>query len=210
LEKLANKGKKDLNGNSPLMTTPVSPNVSSSSPAISSNSPVVGFKPHSPSSPHSAGKLVENRPPNLSLPAPSKENYVVSTRMKGILTVVRETLHEAKEFADSRILPPTSESSSLPGSSLFQASASILDLYRALYPVAFSGLLQSLEGPMRYSNNCLYLSVEIEVLAKELCGPGVETVKQRLGECEHALKLSSDSWYGDAIVSFVPTIWSSL
>ncbi|KAF9073312.1 hypothetical protein BDP27DRAFT_1216330 [Rhodocollybia butyracea] len=199
LEKLANKGKKDLNGNSPLMATPVSPNLSSSSPAISSNSPVVGFKPHSSPSQPSVGKLVEKRPPKLSVPTPSKENYVVSTRMKGILAVVRETLHEAEEFVDSRILPATSESNSVPGSSLFQTSASILDLYRALYPVAFSGLLQSLEGPMRFSNNCLYLSAEIEVLAKELRGLGVEIVKQRLDECSRALKLSSDSWYGDAI-----------
>ncbi|KAJ4475078.1 hypothetical protein J3R30DRAFT_3506442 [Lentinula aciculospora] len=208
LEKLANKGKKGLNGNSPMnspsMSTQFSPNISSSSPAVSSPSfnikPTQSTSPTQPSLltfPSTASKLVEKRPPDLSFSAP-KESYLVSTRMKAIVVLVKETLRECREFIDSQLLS-AHESISAPGTTLYQTAVSILDLYRALYPVAFSGILQSLEGPMRFSNNCLYLSTEVEIIGKEFRGLNVETVKGRLGECGHALKLLSESWYGDAI-----------
>ncbi|KIK61807.1 hypothetical protein GYMLUDRAFT_42852 [Collybiopsis luxurians FD-317 M1] len=203
LEKLANKGKKALNGNSPmsspLVAAPVSPNVASAK----ISPPVKALQSHSPQqlSLPSTDKLVEKRPPNLSFSAPPpKEIYVVSTRMKGILSLVREALRESREFANSRLLPPTlSGQAGSPGSTLFTTSGSILDLYCALYPVVFSAQLQSLEGPMRFSNNCLYLSGEIQAIERDLRGPEVESVKNRLDESARTLNLLGQSWYGDAV-----------
>ncbi|KAJ3929915.1 MAG: hypothetical protein NXY57DRAFT_922396 [Lentinula lateritia] len=211
LEKLANKGKKGLNGNSPMnspsMAMAFSPNVSSPSfsPAIASpsfNAKVTQSaspsQPSLPSLPSAASKLAEKRPLDLSISAP-KESYLVSTSMKDIVALVQETLREGREVGDSKLLSPAHESSSAPGSILYQTAVSILDLYRALYPVVFSGILQSLEGPMRFSNNTLYLSTEIDIIVKELHGSNVQTVKERFSECGRAFKLLSESWYGDAI-----------
>ncbi|KAJ3784837.1 hypothetical protein GGU10DRAFT_293448 [Lentinula aff. detonsa] len=201
LEKLANKGKKGLNGNSPMnspsIATPFSPNVSSS-PAISSPSfNTKAALPSHTSIPSAASKLSDKRPPDLSFSSP-KETFLVSSRMKDIVALVQETLREGRELSDSRLLS-TPESSSSPGTTLYQTAASILDLYRALYPVVFSGILQSIEGPIRFSNNCLYLGTEVETIGKDLHVSNVEALKGRLSECEKAFKLLGESWYGDAI-----------
>ncbi|KAJ3826774.1 hypothetical protein F5880DRAFT_1542189 [Lentinula raphanica] len=204
LEKLANRGKKGINGNSPMnspsIPMPSTPNVPSS-PAIPSTSSKTKGSPSPSSLPHAsnATKVPDKRPPDLSF-SPPKELYLVSSRMKDIVALVRETLKEGHDFCGSRLLSAP-ESSSPSGTILFQTAASILDLYRALYPVVFSGILRSIEGPVRFSNNCLYLSTQVEAIGKELHGSNTQTqsVKGRLDECGQAFKLLSESWYGDAI-----------
>ncbi|KAF5387324.1 hypothetical protein D9757_005736 [Collybiopsis confluens] len=197
LEKLANKGKKGLNGNSP-MTSPVVGVPVSHSP-MKAASPGKVPRTQSPSQPllPSTDKISEKRPPNLTFSAPpTKEKYIVSTRMKDIATYVQENLREGREFAESRLISNQSSSS---GSTLLTTSSSIVDLYCALYPVVFGAQLQSLEGPMMFSNNCLYLSGEIDAIGKDLKGLAAETVKDRFEECSRGLKILGDSWYEDAV-----------
>lgn len=167
------------------------------------------------------------RPPNLTTSAappkpPPKEVYLVSSRMNDILLLVRETLRESKEFAFAsadqgllklRTRPPSPShllsSSPVPGSILYQTSAIILDLYRALLPVVLSAQSESLrlEWPMRTSNNCVYLSGEVQLLKRELEGGSgfegemVKVFGGRFDECGHAFKVLGDSLYSDAIVS---------
>lgn len=197
LEKLANKGKKNLNGhsltNSPVVSSPLSPHKNHLSPM----SP---FKPPSspalPSTATSSVASAKSRPPKLVPPAPPKESYLVSSRMKEILAIVENVLNEGIQFSSSRIIP-TSEGDLSPGTLLLQSAPSVLDLYRALYPVVFGSQLQSsMQAPIRFSNNCLYLSQEVEKLENRST-----LVKDRLSECRHRLRVLSDSWLDDAIVS---------
>ena len=109
---------------------------------------------------------------------------------------MEDVLNEGLEFTSSSIVHAL-ESASVPGTVLLQTAASVLDLHRALYPVVFGAELRSsLQGPIRFSNNYLYLSQEIERL--ETTSP---VAKERLAECRHRLKVLSETWLDDAIVS---------
>ncbi|THV02478.1 hypothetical protein K435DRAFT_775475 [Dendrothele bispora CBS 962.96] len=176
LEKLANKGKKTMNGASPM------------SPAVKAPpSPIAPTALHSAS----ATSAPEKRLPQLDVSSP-KETFKVSERMNDILGIVRDVLREAQELIDSRLVSPGQVYSN-PGSTLFQTAPAVLDLYRALYPVVFSAQMESIEGPMRFSNNSLYLSQEVAKIADTNAG----TAKERLVESSRILKVLGDSWYED-------------
>ncbi|KAJ7759219.1 hypothetical protein B0H16DRAFT_1885130 [Mycena metata] len=216
LEKLANKGKKNLNGSSPMGSPIPSPVSARSSPA-----PITSAKfppPKSAPAPPAPAKEKERHPPPpLAPPAPiPKETYLVSARMRQIIVIVEDVLVEGRTFATSNVLPPppsSTESSgpSPPGTLLLQSAASAVDLYRALYPVKFAARLKAgsggSEAPMRFSNDCLWLSGEVARL--EVAGAGSApgkggqqlppAVKERLGECRHRLKVLGDSWFADTV-----------
>ncbi|KAJ7281438.1 hypothetical protein C8J57DRAFT_1433387 [Mycena rebaudengoi] len=191
LEKLANKGKKNLNGGSPMASPALS--ASTSSPIPTPLTPVRAPPPPAVKSP-------EKRPPRLSTSVVvPKESYLVSGRMRQIINIVEDILGEGKKFASSKIFPPL-ETSSPPGTVLLQSAASILDLYRALYPVKFAGRLKSSpDAPMQFSNDCLYLSGEIARVESHAHGNDLAPVKDRLGDCKHRLKVLGDSWFEDTV-----------
>ena len=198
LEKFSSKGKKvKVNGESPL-TPPVTSPIKVS--PISSSIHHHGAP--SPAPAMSVGK----RPRKLTAVNVPSETYLVSGRMKHIINMVDDVLSEGKELAASEIFSSSTESSAAPGTTLFQSASSILDLFRALYPVKFNtGLGSSPERALRFSNDCLYLSGEIEQIEHR---NGVAMVKEKLLECKDRLKVLGDSWFEDTIVCapspFVP------
>lgn len=152
-------------------------------------------------------KIPEKRappPPQISTKqvSPPKETYLVSGRTQVVIRLVEDALSEAREFASSNLFPtPSSSSSAPPGTLISQSALSILDLYRALYPVIFgSHFTLSSELAMRFSNDCLYLSEEatrISEAAGNLDGIPLE----KLHLCRDNLKVLGESWYMDTIVS---------
>ncbi|KAJ7334235.1 hypothetical protein DFH08DRAFT_302683 [Mycena albidolilacea] len=191
LEKLANKGKKHLNGNSPLASPALS------APTSSANRTPAPAPPSSP--PPAPAAPPEKRPPRLKAVAVLKESYLVSGRMRQIINIVEDVLAEGQNFAASKILPPI-ETSSAPGTVLLQSAASLLDLYRALYPVKFAGRLKTApDAPMLFSNDCLYLSGEIARMEAAGAAKNLAPVKDRLVECRTRLKVLGDSWFEDTV-----------
>lgn len=152
---------------------------------------------------------VKSRPPpnvsSLSLANPPKEMYLVSMRTKEIIKLVQDVLHEGEEFATAKIISSCSpkraesSSSSRPGTLLLQTATSILDFFRALYPVRFgSDLAGDPKMAMRFSNDCLYLSGEVGKL--EIKQHGLHSMEEKLGDCKDHLKVLGDIWYDDTIV----------
>ncbi|KAF8916015.1 Centromere/kinetochore Zw10-domain-containing protein [Mucidula mucida] len=173
---LFKKDKKHLNGHSPSTSSPIIP-----SPSISS-----------PSVPQKPPEKQDKRPPNL---APPKESYLVSSQMQEILGMIENVLNEGTHLAESRIF----STSVSPGTLILLTAPSILDLYRAMTPAVFGKELQtSLNAPMMFSNNCLYLSSALDKIE-----PGA--AKERLRDAQRRLKVLGDSWYSDTVVSFKPS-----
>ncbi|EPQ56262.1 hypothetical protein GLOTRDRAFT_115586 [Gloeophyllum trabeum ATCC 11539] len=120
----------------------------------------------------------------------SKESYLVSNRVKDVLDIVRSVVQESKEYTASKIFSPASTSHPR-GTVLMQTASLVLDLYRALYPVKFLPELdESASRSMRFSNDCLYLGVELEKAAF-----GTASVKEKISECQSRLKVLGDSWF---------------
>lgn len=118
-----------------------------------------------------------------------KEFYSVSSGMQDIAELVESVIFESSEFSRSNLLatylpalnPGTSASltsGGAPGSVILNTVPSILDLFRAIYPLRFHSELESgnrswkgagksasTEGIMRkaiqFSNDCLYLEERI-------------------------------------------------
>jgi centromere/kinetochore protein ZW10 len=198
LEKAANKGKKRLSENSPMDSPEISTPLSSDhSLASGSILPKTGSE-HTPS---------EKQPSGGAIQVP-KESYSVSGRMRRVIRIVEDVLNEGKQFTAAKMFPP-SESTSAPGSVILQSASSILDLHIALYPVKFSKDLAFPECGMQFSNDCMYLSGEVErvrnAAAMDMNVPAV--VQERLSECTKRHKLLADSWYHDVIVRPFP--WCS-
>ncbi|KAK0202563.1 hypothetical protein DFS33DRAFT_910256 [Desarmillaria ectypa] len=161
LAKAANKGKTNVNGN-----TPTNPQQTAAH--------TVSHKPP------------EKRPPKLTL----TETYLVSGQVMEILKIVEDVLNEGAELAASNIFP----SFKLPmGNLLLQTAPSVVDLYKALHPVVFSGELKTaLDAPLRFSNDCLYLSQELERI-------DAGAAKDRMQESQHRLEILGNSWLDDTI-----------
>ncbi|CAK5267741.1 unnamed protein product [Mycena citricolor] len=185
LQKLANKGKHHLNDSSPLASPGVSTPMSTGSTRFATPSPPPNALPP-------ADKSMGKRPPALATAVVvPKETFTVSGRMRQILAVVRDILSEGQQFAVSKILSAP-EGSSVPGTVIHQCAPTVLDLFRALYPVKCAGALKSSAAAMQFSNDCLYLSDELLRLE---AGPA----KDRLDECRHRLKVLGDSWFQETV-----------
>lgn len=197
LEKQASKHKKPLNGNS-FTNSPPMPFSTPPRPPQHAFPPTSELqKSDKPPMPHVAPK---HQTPNYAKPPIHKETYIVSGRLKRLVRRVEDVINEGKQFAASSLFS-TSQGSSPPGTILFQSASSILELYQALYPVKFRKEVESTERSMRYSNDCFYLSEQIGRLEKEATGQPL--LMDRLNECSRHLKVISDSWFYDAIVSFI-------
>jgi centromere/kinetochore protein ZW10 len=129
----------------------------------------------------------------------SKESYLVSARTRDIISVVGRILQEAKELLTSNIFL---SASSPPGTMLSQAALSPLDLFRALYPVTFAADLSfSPAHSMRFSNDCIYLSIEVGKMSTS--HPDLIALKDRWREYQDHLKSLGDSFFEDNLVSFL-------
>ncbi|KZT67377.1 hypothetical protein DAEQUDRAFT_713635 [Daedalea quercina L-15889] len=142
--------------------------------------------------------------PALPKPAPVpppvlKETYMVSGRTKELVRHVESILEEGEELVASGLLASHQSPTSPTGSVILQAAPLTLDVFRAVYPVTFSAILQqSPKQAMRFSNDCLYLSIEVWHIRQALEGSAA-TVSKKLQECGERLKLLGESWYSDVI-----------
>ena len=194
LEKAANKGKKRPSEafpkGSPEMSTPPSFNHSPTPLSLRpAPTPLKTGPEHTPSRKQSQSGATQVY----------KESYLVSGRMKRIIHILEDVLNEGKHFASAEVFP-ISESASAPGKLILQAAPSILDLHAALYPVKFNKDLAFPERGMQFSNDCLYLSGEVERVRNATAGGMPALVQERLSECTERYKLLADSWYHDVIV----------
>jgi len=188
LEKIANKGKKHLNGTS--TSSIPSPEIPASRPLFQSSR-----TPHTATSP--VAPLDLGRQPAVARSL-AKESYAVSLRTKRIISLVEDILEEGKQFIASS---PALSSSAFPGSTILFTAPSVLDLHRALYPVTFEKQVALPEGGMRFSNDCFYIVCAIERIERRLSGDVARVVGERFEECAHFYKVLGDSWYHDVIVS---------
>jgi protein transport protein DSL1/ZW10 len=84
------------------------------------------------------------------------------------------------------------------GKLLAAAAPSILDLYRALYPIAHSSLLaQDSNLVMRWSNDCKFVSTEVTRLRHR---HGLASLEERWSETVDRLDTLGDSYYETAVV----------
>jgi protein transport protein DSL1/ZW10 len=159
---------------------------------------------------HPSSKLTEKKPTGLHVNPVPVETYSVSNRAHEIATLVKGTLDEGRALADSRLFVQFLSSISFPlvngpqssftqGSLLTASASSILDLYRALYPVAFMQTLQgSSSKAMQFSNDCAYLHSEISKLNPISSN---DASWERFTDSTERLKVLGESWYIDTVVS---------
>ncbi|KXN87429.1 hypothetical protein AN958_08860 [Leucoagaricus sp. SymC.cos] len=209
LEKLANKAKKPVNGRDAGSSTPTD---TPPLPKQQSHPPISGSMHHNDdgwlnsSSPAPASAPTPaKRPPELKMNVTAKESFAVPARAKQLIRAVGNLIDECKQFQASSLFPlypdATSSSPSQPGTILSQTSASLIDLYIAMYPVKFSTeLSDSAQKGMLFSNSCLYLAHELEEIEKSLEGSGgFGGLKERLSECRKNLTVVGESWYEQVV-----------
>jgi centromere/kinetochore protein ZW10 len=131
-------------------------------------------------------------PASITTQKAPKEFYSVSSGMQDILELVESVMLESSQFSKSPLLaayfpapnsasPTSSASAATPGSVILNTVPSILDLFRALYPMTFQLELGSGNGSQKsagksaptegstkkavqFSNDCLYLEQRIQEL----------------------------------------------
>jgi len=192
LEKLAAKHKKPASTD-PQSSSPLKHSVTSSSQSVTESRETV--LPH-------AGTSITESPKTQSFKSKktsfAKESYRVSGRMKQLLRLVEDVISEGKHLSRSKVLPSSSSSLSL-GTIILQTAPSALDLFRGLYPVKYARDLESADRAMAFSNDCLYMSSQLERLLAGLAHD-VTALKDKLEECKSYFKVLSESWYYDTIV----------
>jgi centromere/kinetochore protein ZW10 len=189
LEKLAAKHKKPASTD-PMSSSPLKHSVTSSFQSVTESRETV--------LPHAGTESLKTRPFQLKKTSLAKESYRVSGRMKQLLRLVEDVISEGKHLSWSKVLPSSSSTLSL-GTIILQSAPSALDLFRGLYPVKHARDLESADKAMAFSNDCLYMSSQVERL---LAGPAhdVTALKDKFEECKSYFKVLSESWYYDTIV----------
>lgn len=146
---------------------------------------------------------VPGKPPELQRtipePGPRAEFYVVSTRMKELKSMVEDVLQEAGELSHSKLFASFPAPPTPPGTLIFQTAPSVLDLFRALYPVSSSS---DLSKSMKFSNDCLWLSDEVRGMFDTVHFTRESGVKEKLNEAREKLEVFGRSWFEQTIVSF--------
>ncbi|KAH7105806.1 Centromere/kinetochore Zw10-domain-containing protein [Auriculariales sp. MPI-PUGE-AT-0066] len=162
-----------------------------SSGGIASEPTSVQASPLPPSSP-APGTSTVRRPVE-------KETFLVSHTALAVLDIVRRTIDEGQELAESNVFDGFAVSSTnvaVRGRQITQASAAVLDLYCALVPVtdpAGSGNL-STSRAFRFSNECAYLAHAVAAVA--IREPAIATV---LSDSVTRLKETSAHWFEDSL-----------
>ena len=166
-----------------------------------------------------------------------KEFYTVSSGMQDILELVESVLLESSEFSRSTLLSaylpaPNSASSApggMPGSVILSTLPSILDLFRALYPMTLQLELESggrfqkgtgkgaatevsAKKAIQFSNDCLYLEEQIQELLVALPGsskshtipPDIWTIddglRSKVEDAGTRVRVYGKSWFVKTIV----------
>lgn len=220
LEKLSAKGK-HLSSSSSTPVTPVVP-----SPPLHSNAPSpliltnksprydANFIVHSSLSSGStnpSSSILENAmpitPKTDSLPPKQKEKetYVISGQAQDVVSLIKNVISEGHDTARSNVFSDFAVNSDLEFSStpspsflIYQTASFVLDLYRAIYPIAVSDLALPSRA-MEFSNDCLYISEE--VLKLKLPHDFVPTLTDQLQESAEKLKVLGERWRDKNIVS---------
>lgn len=192
LEKLAAKNKKTMNADL-LPPSPLKHSVTSSPQSVTESRETLP-----PLARKSIIESPKTRSSQLKTTDSTKESYRVSGRMKKLLRLLEDVISEGKHLSRSHVLPSSSSSFSL-GTIILQTAPSTLDLFRALYSVKYAKDLESAGSAMVFSNDCFYMSGQVERL---LAGPAqdVTVLKDKLEEYKSHFKVLSESWYHDTIV----------
>jgi len=108
-------------------------------------------------------------------------------------------MREGQELMQSNVFAEhVSAKTTVPGQFLLSAAPSVLDLYRALYPVTHSSALASdADLAMRWSNDCKYLSDQVASLRS---GKGPALAEERWVEAGERLKMLGEAWFEDVVV----------
>ncbi|RPD59040.1 hypothetical protein L226DRAFT_510672 [Lentinus tigrinus ALCF2SS1-7] len=156
-------------------------------------SPAAPVHSSPPPPPPVASRKTKHTPVPPPLLIPATETYAVSGRTKDLLQLVEDVLREGAELVSSGILGGT------PGSVIMQAAPMALELFRALVPVTNATVLkQSAKEPMRFSNDCLFVSHELRRIAMGLTGPKA-SARGKLEEGMERLRVLADSWFEETI-----------
>ena len=248
LEKLSSKGK---HGAKPpnIVTQPPEPGPSNAPTRVNPNylpAPASAISMSSWSSSDSPGsqqfQSIPPTPASITVQQKvPKEFYSVSSGMQDILELVESVMLESSEFSRSSLLaaylpaPDSASSTSggTPGSVILNTVPSILDLFRALYPMALqlengngsqkgaksAGSEGSTKKAIQFSNDCLYLEERIRELlpasppgsgnTHTVVPPDVWTIDTGLrGKVEDAgkrVKVYGESWFAKTVVRHPPT-----
>ncbi|THG95092.1 hypothetical protein EW026_g6495 [Hermanssonia centrifuga] len=170
--------------------------VTSTSPQIQSPIPVAPPPP----TPAMISSIQDKPSPSHPQGYVEKETYLVSGRVQELMWLVQDTLRESNELSSSGILSPYASTSSSPiGTWISQTTASVLDLYRALYPVAAFALLESSpKYSMRFSNDCWWLYQELAHIKAQDTPSGAY---DKLKDCQERFKVLADSWFEETVDS---------
>ncbi|QRW17047.1 centromere/kinetochore protein zw10 [Rhizoctonia solani] len=130
---------------------------------------------------------------------PVTETYMVSTKAQRILALAEDALKEGKELVLSNVFPR--DTTPIPGALVLGCIPSFFDLFRALVPVAHGGPMAASAGiAMRFSNDCLYMSEEINrIIAGVPPGAVGEGVRPKLQEVKEKLKVFGESWFEEVL-----------
>jgi centromere/kinetochore protein ZW10 len=202
LERLANKGK--ANVTSPVTSPIGAPKHASNGSAFLSNQQSSSSTQASSNTEMPRTTVTKAPPaPVRTAPLVLHEHYTCSTRAKDIFDLVHSMIDESERLARSDIFSnfaTTSSSVTRPGAILAQSASAALDLYRALYPVAFAGLLKSSAGVgMKLGNDALWLCGELGKLRLDTAIDGLtEAVGAFEGAKEH-MKAFADRAYEECV-----------
>ncbi|KAI0091457.1 Centromere/kinetochore Zw10-domain-containing protein [Irpex rosettiformis] len=179
LERLSNKSK----------STKIGPPIQSPIP--------VAPPPPTPAMPSSMSKKQATEPIQ-PVSATQTESYLVSNGMKELFGLVEETIREAADLMSSGIFSSYATSGSQVGGTIGLTTVSILDLYRALYPVhAGAKLSNAAKWSLLFSNNCTWLGDEVARVAHGSHVPKATATK--LVESAGRLKEVGELWYEDTV-----------
>ncbi|QRV74043.1 centromere/kinetochore protein zw10 [Ceratobasidium sp. AG-Ba] len=130
---------------------------------------------------------------------PATETYMVSRRAQKVLGLAEDALKEGKELVSTNIFPPNI--SPTPGSLVLGCIPSFFDLFRALVPVAHGAYMAASGGiAMRFSNDCIYLSDEMDRLISDIPeGTVGNGAKPKFIEAQERLKALGESWFEDVL-----------
>lgn len=218
LEKLTAKGKAGSLPSTSVPSSPAFPASQSRSGQSAFTSPTAGnFSSVSSSSSQQTReaqprKASASKPPELALkqkaPKPP-ETYTVSGAAKDITVLVEDILSEGDDVAHSTVFKPFSSSDSMnapsssPSTLILQTAASVLDLYRALYPIALATPLSERPGlAMRFSNDCLYIVGELRS-SRRISKMSEAAAKAQLIDSIEATKALGDWWFAETIVRII-------
>ncbi|KIJ55371.1 hypothetical protein M422DRAFT_63470 [Sphaerobolus stellatus SS14] len=132
-----------------------------------------------------------------------KESYLISVRAKTVLQLAEQVLREGEELSASNVFAKhAAANSTSPGQLLITTAPSVLDLYRALYPITHSFLLEKDTNIcMRWSNDCTFLSKEVGDLRRK-----DGTIDNRWVETGERLHMLGELSFENAIVQEQETV----